>query len=72
MVRLETGEALRSIGSNAFRNCELLEQVVLGASVTDIADDAFDCPGNFVILCPESSFAAQYAQAHDLAWLAVE
>ena len=72
MARLEADEVLLSIGSNAFRSCPRLEQVVLGASVASIADDAFDSPGNFVILCPENSCAAQYAQAHDLAWLAVD
>lgn len=54
-----------SIGARAFAGCADLHRVEIPASVTQIAEDAFDgCSAELVIAAPASSAAAAYAQAH--------
>lgn len=60
--------SLEIISSGAFRDCPNLSAVILPASVTSIADDAFD--SGVVLVCPADSYAAAWAQAHGIATVA--
>ena len=54
-------DTVTEIGWFAFANCESLETITIPASVTIIHYGAFEnCP-NLTILCPQNSYAAQYA-----------
>ena len=56
---------LVSIGARAFADCAALINVYLPASLTDIADDAFEgCSDQVTFICPEGSAAQAYAQEH--------
>lgn len=56
-----------SIGSRAFANCSRLQTVVIPESVVSIADDAFaNHPANMMIRTPYNSYAASYAELHDI------
>lgn len=55
-----------AIGSRAFADCANLERVCIPASVTSIADDAFEGSENFWIVCAPGSCAADYAASHEI------
>ena len=59
-------DGVTSIGSKAFSNCHELDQIVIPASVTYIADDAFAGSTGFTIFCPDGSYAEAYAAAHGI------
>lgn len=59
-----SGTALATIGSKAFANCVDLTAVYLPASVSRIADDAFESSVFVVIHCAEGSYADTWAQQH--------
>ena len=53
------------IGERAFADCAKLRQVKIPASVTTIADNAFEgCGAGLVIVAPKGSMAESFAQAH--------
>lgn len=63
-------EGCRSIGENAFADCEALRVIELPDSVTDIAPNAFSGCRNFVIRASMGSEAAKWAEKNDvLVWL---
>ena len=55
-----------SLGDGCFANCEDLWKVVLSDRVTSISDTAFEGCGPITIVCPEGSYAQQYAQEKGL------
>ena len=55
-----------SIGSRAFANCGKLRQVSIPNTVADIAEDSFEDAGDFLLVTPAGSAAAQYAQNHGI------
>ncbi len=57
-------EGCVSIGSGAFANCGKLRQISIPNTVTYIAEDSFDGTGDFLLVTPLGSAAAQYAQDH--------
>jgi len=57
---VEVSDKTESIGSKAFANSGLKE-IRLPASVTSIAEDAFEGCENFVIIAPEGSKASEWA-----------
>jgi hypothetical protein len=59
-------EGARSIGSRAFADCDSLLLVVIPASVTSIADDAFE-NSDVAVICPEGSYAASWCDTHEIA-----
>lgn len=66
-------DGLVSIGARAFADCAELLNVYLPASLTDIADDAFEgCSDQVTFICPEGSAAQQYAQEHGFSFAAAE
>ena len=55
------------IGERAFADCAKLRQVKIPASVTTIADNAFEgCGAGLVIVAPKGSMAESFAQAHGI------
>ena len=55
------------IGERAFADCAKLRQVKIPASVTAIADNAFEgCGEGLVIVTPKGSMAESFAQAHGI------
>lgn len=62
----------QSIGYHAFYNCSGLVRIDIPATVTDIADDAFTGCDNLIIVCPEGSAAAQYAEAKGIEYITNE
>ena len=63
-------EGCRSIGENAFADCEALRVIELPDSLTDIAPNAFSGCRNFVIRASMGSEAAKWAEKNDvLVWL---
>ena len=55
------------IGERAFADCAKLRQVKIPASVTTIADNAFEgCGEGLVIVAPKGSMAESFAQAHGI------
>ncbi len=61
------GNSVQSIGSGAFKDCKELIFVRIPASVTEIADDAFQGCGNLTINCVKDSVAYQFAVEHGFA-----
>jgi len=59
-------EGLTSIGSYAFYMCHHTQAITIPASVTFIADDAFDDYGGATLRVAEGSRAARYAEEHGL------
>ncbi len=60
---------VQSIGSRAFADNEQLVLVNIPASVTFIADDAFDGCTELILLVGEgNTYAAEYAETHDIRW----
>lgn len=59
-------DGLRSIASRAFADCAQLNLVSIPESVAFIADDAFSGSENTVLLCPEGSYAAEYALSQSI------
>lgn len=57
-------DQLESIGSRAFANCRSLRSIYIPASVTFIADDAFENCTDLVIHGENGSYAKTYAKEH--------
>ena len=55
-----------AIGTRAFADCSDLTEIVIPASVTSIADDAFSGSGKVSITAPAGSFADAYAAQHGI------
>ena len=55
-----------SIGPRAFANCGKLRQINIPNTVTDIAEDSFEDAGDYLLVTPAGSAAAQYAQNHGI------
>ncbi len=55
-----------SIGNLAFADSSL-QQIIIPASVTEIADNAFDGCGEFVVFCYEGSYAQEWVMSHRFA-----
>lgn len=60
----------KSIGARAFAGNTALTAVYIPASVTDIADDAFEGCSSVRFICTEDSAAAAYADQHGIEWAA--
>lgn len=67
--RMALPATCESIGNYAFYNCEGLNHIVIPDSVTSIADTAFSGCEDLIIVCSAESYAAQYAQANNIAYL---
>ena len=65
-------DTCQSIGHYAFYNCTGLVRIDIPASVTEIADDAFLECDNLIIVCPEGSSAAQYAEEKGISYITNE
>jgi len=61
-------DGLSSIGSGAFANCTALKLINLPASLTDIAEDAFDGTENAALIC-EGEKGEVYAKAIGLPYV---
>ena len=59
------------LGEYSFAQCYLLSKVVIPASVTEIAETAFDRSDNLVIYCYAGSYAEEYATAHDIPYVLI-
>ncbi len=66
LQRVVAEEGLRRIESRAFAACADLEEVVLPASVTYIAEDAFAGSNQVTITAPAGSYAATWAESHGI------
>ena len=64
---LPTG--LNAIGSEAFHNLPNVNAVQISASVSTIAEDAFD--SNIVIIAPQNSYAINWAQNHGFEYIII-
>ena len=62
-VVVESG--VLTIGSYAFYNCKSLTSIEIPASVTSIADNAFESCSGIMMYSMNNSNAAAYAEAHD-------
>lgn len=60
------GTRVTSIGAGAFRNSVNLLKVYIPDSVTSIGDDAFYGCINVTVICSPGSYAAAWAQAHQI------
>ena len=60
------GEGTESLGDRVFDECGALRIVILPGSLTSIGSNTFS---SAVILCPEGSFADQYAQENGLQYV---
>ncbi|MBQ7825584.1 MAG: leucine-rich repeat protein, partial [Clostridia bacterium] len=63
-------EGMSVIGPRAFANCADLVLITIPDSVTLIADDAFEGSANVTILCADGSYAAEYADQMQIAYIA--
>lgn len=70
VVRLPQG--LKSIGSRAFADCPDLWQILIPASVTSIADDAFAGVEGLIIFGQAGSAAQRFAEAHGHSFVLAE
>lgn len=52
--------------ARAFADCERLREISIPESVTSIAEDCFEDAGDFVLIAPTGSYAAQFAETHSL------
>ena len=65
-------DTCQSIGHYAFLNCSELLRIDIPASVTEIDDTAFNGCDKLIIVCPEGSTAAQYAEAKGIDYITNE
>ena len=63
---LSISDGVTSIGSEAFAGCPALHTAIIPASVTEIGEGAFAGCESLVILTPEGSCAAQYADTYGI------
>ncbi|MDY3287026.1 MAG: leucine-rich repeat domain-containing protein, partial [Eubacteriales bacterium] len=66
LTNIELPERLESIGSYAFKKRINMESIYIPASVTSIADDAFEGCGEFTIRCHPNTYALAYARKHSI------
>lgn len=57
-----------SIETKAFSDCINLQKVVIPATVTEIASDAFEGTDNVVIYAPKNSYALKFAKENGIAY----
>ena len=62
VVSVVIPEGVTSIGSRAFADCAQLKLIVIPATVTEIAADAFEGT-NAIIITSDGAAAQEYAQA---------
>lgn len=62
-------EGVESIGAEAFRGCTSLKRITVTGKNTVIGTDAFDA--DIVILCPEDSAAALWADGCGILWMPI-
>ncbi|MBQ1507657.1 MAG: leucine-rich repeat domain-containing protein [Ruminococcus sp.] len=64
-VTIPESSTFTSIDQYTFSECQNLKEVVIPATVTDIADNAFNaCPNKITIKAPAGSYAINYANQH--------
>ncbi|MBQ6326532.1 MAG: leucine-rich repeat protein [Clostridia bacterium] len=68
--RIVVPEGCETIGTRAFAGCDRLTLVELPASVTSIADDAFEKSANVCVLAPAGSSALLWAEANGVSRIA--
>ena len=56
------------IGDYAFANCRFLTEITIPGSVVSIGGHAFSGSPRVVVICPQGSFAAAWADAHGIPW----
>lgn len=56
------------IGDYAFANCRFLTEITIPGSVASIGGHAFSGSPRVVVICPQGSFAAAWADAHGIPW----
>ena len=66
---VQAGNNLNKISGGAFLNCSNLRRIELPASVSEIADDAFEGCSLLVIYCESGSYAAAYAESHSIPYV---
>ncbi|MDE6251995.1 MAG: leucine-rich repeat protein [Lachnospiraceae bacterium] len=62
-------EGYTTIESEAFANCISMDRVVIPSTIASIADDAFSGCGDTVLVCTDNSFAAEYAEKHNIRYI---
>ena len=62
-------DGVKTIGQKAFANCANLNWIDIPASVTNIADNAFEGSKGLVIYCPAGSEAAKFAARNDIYYI---
>ena len=63
LTRVHIGKGLERISYRSFKGCRALKSITIPDSVTKIDSDAFsDCSGNFTLITPKGSFAAEWAK----------
>lgn len=68
-ARCEIPDGTQSIGEHAFFSCDSLQEVLIPASVSEIAAEAFlDCSPTLTLLVSAGSCAEQYAREHAIAF----
>ena len=58
--------SVTEIGDYAFANCRFLTEITVPDSVTSIGDHVFSGSPRVVVICPQGSFAAAWADAHGI------
>jgi len=66
------GSIVTEIGEHAFANAKNLEQIIIPASIKNIADNAFEGCEKLTIICAKGSAALQYAQSHGINYIISE
>ena len=55
------GNQVTTIGPRAFKDCSALHRITIPASVTEIAEDAFEGCTNLTVVCEQDSAAWFFA-----------
>ncbi len=68
-VTIPQSNTFTEIDQYAFYQCQQLTEVILPATMTNIADNAFaDCPNKITIKAPKSSYGLNYAKQNNFAY----
>ena len=60
-----------SLSKDSFKNTNLMEIVVIPNSIKEIEKGTFDDFEDLIIICAEDSYAAEYAEENDMAYIEI-